>query len=548
MPLPPAQKALLMSYKLGAMDYIVAGRDDSAMFARARRLNLAGVEVNLKRTELRDSSAARLASLKAAKASSGLAITALVMGEHNYGGLGSSNESTQQAARSDLEQAIVWAAELDVQNILVPFFGDGELISDADLERATAGFKALAPIAAARGVTLCFEGTIAAGQVIAMAEQVASPAFGCYFDVANPVSRGQDPATELRRLGALVRQVHIKEHSPTQHNAPLGHGFVDHAACAAALREIGYSGWLVLETGGGLDALTARDISYTRRFYPGIEWQQAWPRYGNFSYDFKSGEIGKMAEAFNKAGLSTVQIGLGLLDDALENPDKIKSELDAAGIEVVAVAGYRNLVTPDVDKRRANIEFLQRCLEVAPLLGCEVVATETGTLNPQSDWVASPFNWSRQAWQSFQDAMGQLLPVAEQHGSILALEGYVNNVLITHPHLEAIFHEFPTRHLQAVLDPYNYISAHLVPTINTTVDNFFKRFEHRFVLAHLKDVDAAGAEVNTPEFGLGVFPQDRYIRFLRDERPDLALVMEHLPFAHVADVKQRVEAIIQNLD
>lgn len=537
-----------MSYKLGAMDYIVAGRDDKATFARAKRLGLAGVEFNLKRTELRDSSASRLASLKAAKAQSGLAISALVMGEHNYGGLGSGNQSTRDAARIDLEQAIVWAAELEVANILVPFFGDGELISEADIERATAGFKELAPLAAERGVTLCFEGTLAAGQIIRMAEQVASPAFGCYFDVANPASRGLDPVTELRRLGALVRQVHIKEHSPTQHNAPLGHGFVDHAACAAALREIGYSGWLVLETGGGLDALTARDISYTRRFYSGIEWQQAWPRYGNFSYDFKSGEIAKMAEAFNKAGLSTVQLGLGLLDDALENPDKIKSELDAAGIEIVALAGYRNLVTPDLNKRRANIEFLQRCLEVAPLLGCEVVATETGTFNPQSDWVASPFNWSNEAWQTFQDALHQLLSVAEQHGSILALEGYVNNVLITHSHLERIFHEFPTRHLQAVLDPYNYISAHLLPSIDTTIDTFFKRFEHRFVLAHLKDVGAEGAEVDTPEFGLGVFPQERYIRFLREQRPDLALIMEHLPFEHVGDVKQRIASIIQKLD
>jgi len=40
------------------------------------------------------------------------------------------------------------------------------------------------------------------------------------------------------------------------------------------------------------------------------------------------------------------------------------------------------------------------------------------------------------------------------------------------------------------------------------------------VAAHLKDVSQEGAEVDTPEFGHGIFPQQVYLEFLRDERPD----------------------------
>jgi len=40
------------------------------------------------------------------------------------------------------------------------------------------------------------------------------------------------------------------------------------------------------------------------------------------------------------------------------------------------------------------------------------------------------------------------------------------------------------------------------------------------VAAYLEDVSQEGAEVDTPEFGHGIFPQQVYLEFLRDERPD----------------------------
>ena len=57
------------------------------------------------------------------------------------------------------------------------------------------------------------------------------------------------------------------------------------------------------------------------------------------------------------------------------------------------------------------------------------------------------------------------------------------------------------------------------------------RLEHRFVVAHLKDVAEGGAEEGTPELGTGVFEQGPYLEFLRDRRPDLPLIVEHQPLA-----------------
>ena len=118
----------------------------------------------------------------------------------------------------------------------------------------------------------------------------------------------------------------------------------------------------------------------------------------------------------------------------------------------------------------------------------------------------------------------------------------MRHVLATHAALDGVLDRFPSRHLQAVLDPYNYLARAMLPAAERVTRDFLDRFEHRFVLAHLKDVSEEGAEAVTPEFGTGVFPQRVYVEFLAERRPDLALILEHLPLENVADATERVLA------
>ena len=113
--------------------------------------------------------------------------------------------------------------------------------------------------------------------------------------------------------------------------------------------------------------------------------------------------------------------------------------------------------------RAANIDHLRRCLELAPTLGSYVVATETGTMSTEGDWTDSPLNATEAAWSRLDDALETLLPVAERSGTILALEAHVKHVLKTQDQMVRLLERFPTQHLQIVCDPYNYVSAALVP-------------------------------------------------------------------------------------
>jgi len=278
------------------------------------------------------------------------------------------------------------------------------------------------------------------------------------------------------------------------------------------------------------------------------------PQLGAFFFKYGIKERRTGIEFFQRHGLTCVQLGNPLLEELVENPGQIPEvvkDFHEAGIRIIGLAGYRNLVAVDPAVREKNLAFIERSLELAPEFGTAVVATETGTRHATNDWLDAPENYSPQVWDLLEGIIGRLLKVAERAGSVLALEGYVNNVLARMDQLDALFRAFPTPRLRLMLDPYNYISRDLVPVADVYGEQFLERYADRFVIAHLKDVAPQGAGgsgdradlVGTPEYGTGIFPQQPYMRFLRDRRPDLPIIFEHLPDEHLLDAIIRFHAL-----
>lgn len=129
--------------------------------------------------------------------------------------------------------------------ILLPYFEREHLDITADEQAWLVDeMKQCAPTAEECGVTLCLETSFSAGQLKAICEAVGSERVGVYQDLSNAIHFEQEPVATLRALGGHVKLVHVKDTDQSL----LGEGRVDMPGCAAALREIGYSGWMVFET------------------------------------------------------------------------------------------------------------------------------------------------------------------------------------------------------------------------------------------------------------------------------------------------------------
>ncbi len=173
--------------------------------------------------------------------------------------------------------AVEAAAALGSTNILVAFFSNGDLrLRDAEgaftsrgkgpfssyewdaagVERVIAALKQIAPRARDHNILLGLENTLTAEQNLEILERVDSPWVKVYYDVGNSTSYGYDVPAEIRLLGAeRICEIHIKETLGLQDPRAglLGgpaDGGVDFDAVAAAVRDIGYDKWFVLELSG----------------------------------------------------------------------------------------------------------------------------------------------------------------------------------------------------------------------------------------------------------------------------------------------------------
>jgi sugar phosphate isomerase/epimerase len=88
-----------------------------------------------------------------------------------------------------------------------------------------------------------------ADQYLEFASKIQSPFLGLNFDIGHSYCVKDDPAETVRRLGKLIRHVHLEDIAPTRvhHHMIPGEGAIDFRSTLATLQEIGYDGWVTIE-------------------------------------------------------------------------------------------------------------------------------------------------------------------------------------------------------------------------------------------------------------------------------------------------------------
>ncbi|HZR94219.1 MAG TPA: sugar phosphate isomerase/epimerase [Gaiellaceae bacterium] len=89
-----------------------------------------------------------------------------------------------------------------------------------------------------------------AARVAALVRAIGSPSFAAIWDLHHPTRVGESPADVVGELGSAVRLVHVKDarrRGDDWELVPLGAGEVPVRESIAALRALGYDGWLTVE-------------------------------------------------------------------------------------------------------------------------------------------------------------------------------------------------------------------------------------------------------------------------------------------------------------
>lgn len=240
----------------------------SLSLEKAKEAGLEGVQVwaGGEADELDIFKPATRAKYKEQMKATGLPVCSFMMGLLNQFPL-----ATDPRGPAWLSQCIDAAKDLGVQNILVAFFGKGNLLSDkiikeAEFASVVKRVKEAAPRAKDAGVTLAIENMLSAEQNLRLLDAIGHESVSLYYDVYNTGRMmGYDSPAEIRRLKGRISQIHYK-------NGPkyLDEDKAYFESVTAAIKDIAYNGWIVLETASPSKnsvADAARNAAFVRTLF-----------------------------------------------------------------------------------------------------------------------------------------------------------------------------------------------------------------------------------------------------------------------------------------
>jgi len=259
---------------------------------------------------------------------------------------------------------------------------------------------------------------------------------------------------------------------------------------------------------------------------------------GIFS-DVFSGTERERASHIAACGFTCVQWRLPLATQDL-NAANVRSLLKPYqdnGLQIVALAGYENIIEPNPQLRLQNMDRLKKLMDVAPLCSRATigVATQTGTRNRLNPWDWHADNATPAAWAEMKASITELARHAKQTGSRLLLEGYVLNVLRTADDIERLRRELQSVEYGFVMDPFNLFLEDKLPVQQHEIARIFSAMGRRAVVAHAKDMVYEHGRLLTPQAGAGMLDYKTYLRHLDEQLPGVPLILEHLNAEQVED-------------
>jgi sugar phosphate isomerase/epimerase len=279
---------------------------------------------------------------------------------------------------------------------------------------------------------------------------------------------------------------------------------------------------------------------------------------GIFAKTFVRPTLAAVLDAVKGCGLNYLQFnmacaGLPSMPDQIDPElcDRIRQEMMARQLTMVAVSGTFNMIHPDPGERQRGLRRLAVLAAACKRLETSIISLCTGTRDPKDKWRHHPDNASPDAWRDLVVSMQTALQIAREHHITLAIEPEVSNVVDSAAKARRLLDQMGSRHLKVVIDAANLFHAGTLQHQHRILDEAFALLEADIILAHAKDLSQDG-EAGQLAAGTGLLDYDHYLSLLQASGFDGPLLLHSLAEFQVDQavsfLRQRLEGIGQVIE
>ena len=250
---------------------------------------------------------------------------------------------------------------------------------------------------------------------------------------------------------------------------------------------------------------------------------------------FSVDAVEKLADNVLSRGFSAVQFAMERVFPAMKPTHlnqgmawKLRNAFESRGIQIAVLSCYKNLIHPDKEEQKRELNCFRRYLEFCRELGGNYVATETGSRN--IDYSFHPDNHSPQVLDELVDNVRQMVTWAEDFGVGVAIEGVLKYPARSPAVIRKILDCIDNSHLHVILDPVNLLDPSAGENIRqqyiNAVEESFNLYGDAIIAMHLKDCRCEEGKLVSVPIGTGSIPFDFLIKLVSDRKPYLPLILE----------------------
>lgn len=157
-------------------------------------------------------------------------------------------DSLCQTLLFDLRAILEASASIGIRFVLIPLVDNGSLITSEQENSLVENLKPFRKFLVKNNMKIIFESDFPPARLKTFIKRFPVDSFGINYDIGNSASLGFKAAEEISSYGSRIDNVHVKDRILNGATVPLGTGNADFPSAFSALKKIGYSGDLILQT------------------------------------------------------------------------------------------------------------------------------------------------------------------------------------------------------------------------------------------------------------------------------------------------------------
>lgn len=231
--------------------------------------------------------------------------------------------------------------------------------------------------------------------------------------------------------------------------------------------------------------------------------------------------------------------------------NELRAALKKYDVVVFEVGGYTNMLHPDEVKRQENLKHLCTCIEAADKVGCPMVGTISGSLDPVDFFNVHPDNWTLKTWKVLVDGMKQVLRDTSGMKAAIGMEAQVTTNIDGPKAHKRLIDDVGDPRCAVNLDPVNMISLATYYHTTEMLNECFDLLGENILGCHAKDTfiwpDKQTVHVQEVCSGRGVMDYETYLVRLSRMKWPRTLLPEHVPADQLIEAAQYIRKVAERV-